>query len=88
MHNYPKIVVLSNEVQAELIDALLTERNIPHVLKSYHDSALDGIFQGAQGWGHVEAPEESREEILEIFEEVKSQSDLPADSAETESDKA
>ena len=74
MAQYENILVLGNEVQAELIDALLEERAIPHVMRSYHDSALDGVFQGAKGWGHIEAPTEYREEILAIFEEVKSQS--------------
>jgi hypothetical protein len=74
MAEYQNIVVLGNEVQAELIDALLEERAIPHVMRSYHDSALDGLFQGGNGWGHVEAPGEYREEILAIFEEVKNQS--------------
>jgi hypothetical protein len=65
MATYRKIVVLETEVQAQLLDSLLAEQGIPHRMRSYHDSALDGIFQGPKGWGHVEAPEEYRQEILE-----------------------
>jgi hypothetical protein len=37
----------------------------------YHDAALDGISQGARGWGHVEAPEAFKEQILAILAELK-----------------
>jgi len=72
MNEYAKIADLNDEVQAELVDSILTERGIPHLLRTYHDSAFDGIFQTA--WGHVEAPTEYRDEILAIMEDVKKQS--------------
>ncbi len=67
---YIKILVLDNEVQAQLLGALLTEQNIPHFLKSYHDSAYDGLFQAQLGWGHLEAPEHYREAIESLYEDV------------------
>ncbi len=69
--NFEKIAVIDNEVQAELVDAMLTEQGIPHLMRSYHDAALDGIFQATRGWGHVEAAREDREEILAVVEELK-----------------
>jgi len=68
---FEKIVVLSNEVQAELVDSVLTARGIPHIMRSYHDSALDGLFQGEGGWGHIEAPPSVKEEILTVVEDLK-----------------
>jgi hypothetical protein len=65
-----KIAVLDSEVQAEALDSLLTDRGIPHLLKSYCDSALDGIFQGGHGWGHVEAPEDQRENVLQALKDI------------------
>ena len=70
MKNYQKIAVLENEVQAQLLDSVLTERGIPHLMRSYHDIAYDGLFQYRQGWGHVEAPDECKKEILEILDEL------------------
>ncbi len=67
MSNPVKILSLDNEFQAMLLDDILKERAIPHILKSYHDSAYDGLWQTQSVWGHIEAPEEYREEILEIF---------------------
>ena len=73
MDKLEKIVVLDNEVQAELVDSVLAEREIPHIMRSYHDSALDGIYQAKSGWGHVEAPESFRDEILAVVEEIRRQ---------------
>jgi hypothetical protein len=73
MDTVGKIVVLENEVQAGLVDLTLTKLGIPHVMRSYYDSAFDGIFQGARVWGHVEAPSNYRDEILEIVAELKKQ---------------
>lgn len=73
-----KILILNNEVEANLIDGLLKERDIPHLIRSYHDSAMDGLWQSQSGWGHLEAPEEFREEILKIFGEMTmNQESLP-----------
>ena len=56
MERLEKVVVLDNEVLAELVDSILTEREIPHLMRSYRDSVYDGLFQTAAGWGHIEAP--------------------------------
>jgi len=66
-----KIVVLENEFEAKLMETILTERGIPHVIRSYYDSAYDGIFQAQKGWGHIEALEEYADEIKEIQKEVR-----------------
>jgi len=66
-----KIVVLDNEIQAQLLGALLTDQDIPHVMRPYRDAALDGLFQGPKGWGHVEAPPEYKHRILELLKGLK-----------------
>jgi hypothetical protein len=70
MDEYKKIVVLENEIEAQLMDSILTEHNIPHRMRSYHDSAYDGIFQAQKGWGHVEAPLRYKGEILAIHADL------------------
>ena len=71
---FEKAVVLDNEVQAELMDEILSGRDIPHIMQSYHDSVLDGIFQAGKGWGVILAPANFRDEILAALADVKSQS--------------
>jgi hypothetical protein len=73
MEKLEKIAVLDSEVQAELVDSVLSERGIPHLMQSYHDSALDGIYQARSGWGHIEAPSNSKAEILAVIEDLKRQ---------------
>jgi hypothetical protein len=70
MPKYKKIMTLENDAQARLLEAVLTERDIPHFMRTYHDSAYDGLFQAQMGWGHIEAPEDYEEEILRIFDEL------------------
>lgn len=77
-----RIAVLDNEVQAGLADAVLSDRGIPHIVQSYHDSAYDGIFQTQRGWGAILAPPSSRDEILAVLEDIKRQPQSPLDGLE------
>jgi len=70
MSKTEKILILENEIEARLIDELLKEKGIPHLIRSFHDSAYDGLFQFHSGWGRLDAPEEYRDEILKIYEEM------------------
>ena len=70
MDEYQKIVVLENEIEAQLMDSILTEHNIPHRMRSYHDSAYDGIYQAQKGWGHIEAPLVYKADILAIHADL------------------
>ena len=67
-----KIAVLENEIQAQVLEGLLKERKIPYLIRSYHDSAYDGLFQSIKGWGHIEAPVKYKEEVLSIIEQLNS----------------
>ena len=66
-----KIIEFDNGVQANMLDAALTERKIPFIIQSYHDSAYDGVFQTQLGWGYLEAPLEYEDEIKAIYSELK-----------------
>jgi len=78
MDKLEKVAVLDNEVQAELVDSVLSQREIPHIMRSYYDSALDGLYQGRSGWGHVEAPESFKDEVLAVIQEIKRQASSEA----------
>lgn len=82
MADLQKILVLGNEVEARLLDSILSERGIPHMVVSYYDTAYDGLFQAARGWGHLEAPPEYREEILAIHRDLASPSEGVEEEAE------
>ena len=77
-----RIARIESEVQAQLLDDLLTQRGVPHLIRSYHDAALNGMFQSTLGWGHVEAPAAHRDAVLEAIR------DLAAAGTETPDDQA
>ena len=62
---------IRNEIEANLLTALLDEKGIPHFIRSNHDSAYDGIFQVPLGWGRVEASPEYHERIAEILSDIR-----------------
>lgn len=70
-----KILVLNNEIEAKLLSEILNDKNIPHLIRSYHDSVYDGLWQVQSGWGHIEAPQEYKEEILKIYNEMSENQD-------------
>jgi hypothetical protein len=70
-----KILVFNNEMEAHLLAGILDEKKIPYMLRSYHDSVYDGLWQTQSCWGHLEAPPEFKDEILRIFAEMSEPGD-------------
>jgi hypothetical protein len=73
MKEFVKIAALDNIAEAQLIGSILDEREIPHRIRSFHDTAYDGLFQVQKGWGDVYAPKEFEAEILEIVQAIRSE---------------
>ena len=73
MDEVERIIDLDNEMIARLMESILIERKIPHILRTNHDSAYDGLWAYQQGWGFIEAPLEFRDEIMSIYEDLKKQ---------------
>ena len=66
-----KIATLYNIIEAQVIESVLDEREIPYRIRSFHDTAYDGLFQFQKGWGEIYAPAELKEEILEIIQSAR-----------------
>jgi hypothetical protein len=79
IENYTKIAILENDIEAQLVDSILSERNIPHLMRSYHDTAYDGLYQAQKGWGYVGAPKSYRKEIEDIISHLRKEASRPAD---------
>jgi len=67
-----KIGMLENLIEAQVVESILQEQNIPYRIRSYHDTAYDGLFQVQKGWGEIYAPPSFEQEILEILKEIRS----------------
>ena len=68
-----KIAVLENAIEAQLLSSVLTQYEIPHRLRSYHDTAYDGLFQLQKGWGEIYGPHEFQQQVLDALAELRSQ---------------
>lgn len=69
--DFNNIAVLDNSIEAQLMDSILTELDIPHRIRSYHDTALNGLYQVQKGWGNLEAPESYQKEIIQILDGIR-----------------
>ena len=70
--DFINIAVLENVIEAQLITSILDEHEIPHRIRSFHDTAYDGLFQFQMGWGALFAPLSNKEKILEILNDIRS----------------
>ena len=59
--DYVRTATLENENEARLLVSILKDRGVPHLLRSYHDTAFDGLFQSQKGWGSISAPETTKD---------------------------
>lgn len=73
--DYIRISGLHNPFEAQLLGSILEERDIPHRIRSHHDTAYDGLFQMQKGWGEIHAPEAQKETILEIIYQIRNESE-------------
>jgi len=71
METFEKILVLNNDLEASLMEEVLTDRKIPFGIVPITDSALGGIIQLENGWGYVEAPSKFKKEITSIYREIE-----------------
>ncbi|MDN5301815.1 MAG: hypothetical protein PWQ60_1329 [Thermoanaerobacteraceae bacterium] len=71
MDKYARIATLENEIEAVLLDSILTELNIPHTIRSCHDIVYNGIYQTVRGWGYVGSLESYRQEIMDILMNIR-----------------
>jgi len=71
MEEMKDVAVLENEIEAGLLESILDARGIPHMVASYYDTALDGLFQVQKGWGCVRAAEADAAQVVAILDEIR-----------------
>ena len=77
MEDFEKILILDNEFEAELMEEVLMDKQIPYGIIIREDSALGGIVDLEEGWGYLEAPARFRDEIMKISREIQESSTDP-----------
>lgn len=70
-----KIAVLESIIEAQVVESILNEHHLPYRIRSFHDTAYDGLFQVQKGWGELHAPPQYKQELLSILEDVRTAED-------------
>ncbi|MGD9185593.1 MAG: hypothetical protein PVJ13_09730 [Desulfobacterales bacterium] len=76
-NEFVKIATLESLVEAQVMESILTDQRIPHRIRSFHDTAYDGLFQLQKGWGDLYAPLSYESEIIDILTGIRTQSTPP-----------
>ena len=83
---FKKITVAENQFEADLITQTLADEGIPCLIRSYHDTAYDGLFITQKGWAAVMVPEASAPKADAIITELRQGIKPPPPDGKTEKD--
>lgn len=70
---YEKLRNVQNRFEAELLSAALERSGVDFFLRTFEDTAYDGLFVGQEGWGVIwvaSADRQIAEEIAATFDEA------------------
>ena len=71
MARWVKAGIVENRFEGDRVSHALNETGVPFLIKSYLDTAYNGLFIPQRGWGAVMVPETFKEETERIITEVK-----------------
>lgn len=66
-----KVAVVENRFEADLVRDALEREGISCVVRSYEDTAYDGIYVLQKGWGAILVSEEDEARAEEILQELR-----------------
>jgi len=68
---WAKVGTVENRFEGDRISQALQDAGIPFLIKSFLDTAYDGLYIPQKGWGVVMVPEKDSEEAERLISEVK-----------------
>ena len=71
MARWKKAGAVENRFEGDRISQALSEAEIPFLIKSFLDTAYDGLYIPQKGWGVVMVSEKHKEEAERLVSEVK-----------------
>jgi len=63
-----KVFTLKNRFEADIIKGELEKERIPVLIRSFRDTAYDGIYIPQKGWGEIRVPEKDKKKATEIID--------------------
>jgi hypothetical protein len=71
MAHWVKAGIVESRFEGDRVSQALVQAGIPFLVKSFLDTAYDGLYILQKGWGAVLVPENFREEAEKVILEVK-----------------
>jgi hypothetical protein len=71
MDPWVKAGTVENRFEGDRISQALREAGIPFLIKSFLDTAYDGLYIPQKGWGIVMVSEKDKEEAERLISEIK-----------------
>jgi hypothetical protein len=68
---FVKVATVDNKFEADVLTNTLKKECIPVMVRSFHDTAYDGIYIPQKGWGIILVPAEDKDKAEEIIASVK-----------------
>jgi hypothetical protein len=68
---FVKVATVDNKFEADVLTNTLQKECIPVMVRSFHDTAYDGIYIPQKGWGIILVPAEDKDKAEEIIASVK-----------------
>lgn len=68
---WKEVGVIDHRFEGDRVVQALKEAAIPYLIKSFLDTAYDGLYVPQKGWARVLVPEAWAEEAEKVVEEVK-----------------
>lgn len=65
--SYVTVYTLANRFEADIVSNALEQEDIPFWIRSFEDTAYDGLFVAQKGWGHVLVPRQHYHETMRII---------------------
>ena len=69
---FVKVATVDNKFEADVLSNTLKKECIQVMVRSFHDTAYDGIYIPQKGWGIILVPAEDKDKAEEIIASVKS----------------
>jgi hypothetical protein len=64
------VKVAENAFEADRIRAALEQEGFTVLVRTFEDTAYDGIYVAQKGWGYIEVPEREKERAERLVEEL------------------
>jgi len=71
MERWVKAGTVDTRFEGDRVAQALKEAEIPFMIKSFHDTAYDGLYVLQKGWGAVLVPQEFQEQTEAVIADIK-----------------